>query len=60
MRLRDFYKKQAVKHSSQNHWNMYRKTRNYLNLEMHLAKKKYFCDKINACAETNKPKKAGL
>ena len=58
MRLRDFYKKQAVKHSSQTHWNMYRKTRNDLNLEMRLAKKKYFCDKINACAETNNPKKS--
>ena len=42
MRLRDLYKKQAVKHSSQTHWSMYRKTRNDLNLEMHLAKKKYF------------------
>ena len=60
MRLRDFYKKQAVKHSSQTHWNMYRKTRNELNLEMRLAKKKYFCDKINACAETNNPRKVGL
>ena len=60
MRLRDFYKKQAVKHSSQTHWNMYRKTRNDLNLEMRLAKKKYFCDKINACAETNNAKKVGL
>ena len=58
MRLRDFYKKQAVKHSSQTHWNMYRKTRNDLNFEMRLAKKKYFCDKINACAETNNPKKS--
>ena len=58
MRLRDFYKKQAVKHSSQIHWNMYRKTRNELNLKMRLAKKKYFCDKINACAETNNPQKS--
>ena len=50
MQLRDFYKKQAVKHSSQIHWNMYRKTGNELNLKMRLAKKKYFCDKINTCA----------
>ena len=55
MRLIDFYKEQAVKHRSQTHWNMYRKTRNELNLEMRLAKKKYFCDKINAWAETNNP-----
>ena len=33
-------------------------TRNELNLEMRLAKKKYFCDKINACAETNNPQKS--
>ena len=51
MRLRDYYKKQAVKHSSQTQWEMYRKTRNNVNSEMRLAKKKYFCDKINECAQ---------
>ena len=31
MQLRDYYKKQAVKHSSQTQWEMYRKTRNNVN-----------------------------
>ena len=54
MRLRDYYK-QAVKHSSQTQWEMYRKTRNNVNLEIRLAKKKYFCDKINEYAQINNP-----
>ena len=58
MRLRDYYKKQAVKHSSQTQWEMYRKTRNNVNSEIRLAKKKYFCDKINECAQINKPMKS--
>ena len=58
MWLRDYHKKQAVKHSSQTHWEMYRKTRNNVNSEMRLAKKKYFCNKINECAKINNPRKS--
>ena len=58
MRLRDYYKKQAVKHSSQTQWEMYRKTRNNINSKIRLAKKKYFCDKINECAQTNNSRKS--
>ena len=58
MRLRDYYKKQAAKHRSQTQWEMYRKTRNNVNSEIRLAKKKYFCDKINECAQINNPRKS--
>ena len=58
MQLRDHYKKQAVKHSSQTQWKMHRKTRNNVSSEMRLAKKKYFCDKINECAQINNPRKS--
>ena len=58
MRLRDYYKKQAVKHSSQTQWEMDRKTRNNVNSEIRLAKKKCFCDKINECAQINDPRKS--
>ena len=56
--MRDYYKKQAVKHSSQTRWEMYRKAGNTFNLEIRLAKKKYFCDKINECAQINNPRKS--
>ena len=58
MQLRDYYKKQAVKHSSQTQWELFRKTRNNVNSEIRLAKKKYFCDKINECAQINNPRKS--
>ena len=58
MRLRDYYNKQAVKHSSQTQWEMYRKTRNNVNSEIRLAKKKYFCNRINECAQINNPTKS--
>ncbi len=58
MWLRDYHKKQAVKHSSQTHCEMYRKTRNNVNSEMRLAKKKYFCGRINECAKINNPRKS--
>ena len=37
---------------------MYRKTRNNVNSEIRLAKKKCFCDKINECAQINDPRKS--
>ena len=37
---------------------MYRKTRNNVNSEVRLAEKKYFCDKINECAQINNPRKS--
>ena len=53
MRLRDFHKKRAVKYNSQNDWSKYRETRNKVHLELRLAKKDYFYDKIKLSAQSN-------
>ena len=37
---------------------MFRKARNNVNSEIRLAKKKYFCDKINECAQIHNPRKS--
>jgi hypothetical protein len=50
MRNRDFHKKQATKHASSAHWNMYKIERNKVNVAMRSAKKVYFCDKIKECS----------
>ena len=53
MRLRDFHKKKAVKHNAQNHWIKYKELRNKVNYEIRKAKTKFFCNKIEDCAQSN-------
>ena len=52
MRSRDFHKKQAIKHASSAHWNMYKIERNRVNVAMRSAKKVYFRDKIKECSQS--------
>ena len=53
MRLRDFHKKRAVKYNSQIDWSKFKETRNKVHLELRLAKKDYFYDKIKLSAQSN-------
>ena len=52
MKARDFHKKKAVEFNSQLHWAKYKDTRNKVNSESYKAKKRYFCDKFEDCAQT--------
>ena len=58
MRARDFYKKKAAKFNSQLHWAKYKDIRNKVNSELYKAKKSYFCDKFEDCAQTKDPKQS--
>jgi hypothetical protein len=58
MKARDFHKKKAVKFNSQLHWAKYKDTRNKVNSELYKAKKRYFCDKFEDCAQTKDPKQS--
>ncbi len=58
IRARDFHKKKAVKFDSQLHWAKYKDTRNKVNSELCKAKKCYFCDKFEICAQTKDPKQS--
>ena len=58
MRNRDFHKKQAIKHASPTHWNIYKTERNKANVAMRNAKKIYFRDKINECSQSRDVKKS--
>ena len=58
MKARDFHKKKAVKFNSQVHWAKYKDTRNKVNSELYKAKKRYFCDKFEDCAQTKDPKQS--
>ncbi len=58
MRARDFHKKKAVKFNSQSHWSKYKDTRNKVNSELYKAKKRYYCDKFEVCAQTKDPKQS--
>ena len=58
MRARDFHKKKAVTFISQLHWAKYKDTRNKVNSELYKAKKSYFYDKFEVCAQTKDPKQS--
>ena len=58
MKARDFHKKKAVKFNSQLHWAKYKDTRNKVNSELYKAKKRYFCDNFEDCAQTKDPKQS--
>ena len=58
MRARDFHKKKAAKFNSQLHWAEYKYIRNKVNSELYKAKKSYFCDKFEDCAQTKDPKQS--
>ena len=57
MRARDFHKKKAVKFNSQLHWAKYKNIRN-INSQWYKAKKSYYCDKFEDCAQTKEPKQS--
>ena len=44
--------------NSQLHWAKYKDTHNKVNSELHKAKKRYFCDKFEDCAQTKDPKQS--
>jgi hypothetical protein len=58
MKARDFLKKKAVKFNSQLHWENYKDTRNKVNSELYKAKKRYFWDNFEDCAQTKDPKQS--
>ena len=58
MRARDFHKKKVAKFNSQLHWAKYKDIRNKVNSELYKAKKSYFCDKFEDCAQTKDPKQS--
>ena len=58
MRARDFHKKKAAKFNSQLHWAEYKYIRNKVYSELYKAKKSYFCDKFEDCAQTKDPKQS--
>ena len=53
MQIRDFHKKQSVKHGSGYHWRLYQSFRNRVNIEIRKNESSYFQEKI---AECNDPK----
>ncbi len=52
MRSRDFHKIKAVRYNSQSHWTKYKELRNKVNAELIKAKRIYFCNKIEDCAQS--------
>ena len=59
MRNRDFHKKQAIKHASSAHWNIYKTERNKVNVQPgETPKNIYFRDKINECSQSRYVKKS--
>ena len=58
MRNRDFHKKQAIKHVSSAHWNIYKIERNRVNIAMRSAQKVYFRDKVKECSQSRDVKKS--
>ena len=57
-RNRDYHKKQAIKHTSQFHWERFQSFRNKVNMEMRNAKSNFFHNKIDDCSKWMEPKKA--
>ena len=53
MYVRDYHKKQFVKHRSQYHWKLYQTARNKVNIEMRKSKSRYYQQKIEECEKTN-------
>jgi hypothetical protein len=60
MRNRDFHKKQAIKHASSAHWNMYKIERNRVNVAMRSAKKVTFVTKSRNAYKVGMLKRAGI
>ena len=52
MRVRDSYKKMAVKNNSQIYWEKFKETRNKVNSELTKAKTAFFCNKFENCAQS--------
>ena len=53
MYVRDYHKKQFIKHKSQYHWKLYQTARNKINIEIRKSKSKYYQQKIEKCEKTN-------
>ena len=53
MYVRDYHKKQFIKHKSQYHWKLYQTARNKINIEIRKSKSKYYQQKIEECEKTN-------
>ena len=49
MRVRDTYKKKAVKNNSQIYWEKFKEIRNKVNSELTKAKTAFFCNKFENC-----------
>ena len=58
IRNRDYHKKKAIKHNSKYHWEMYKKSRNKVNINIRKTKSEYFVNKISDCANIKDPKKS--
>ena len=58
IRNRDYHKKKAIKHNSKYHWEMYKKSRNKVNINIRKTKSEYFVNKIRDCANVKDPKKS--
>ena len=58
IRDRDYHKKKAIKHNSKYHWEMYKKSRNKVNINIRKTKSEYFVNKIRDCANVKDPKKS--
>ena len=52
MRVRDSYKKKAVKNNSQIYWEKFKEIRNKVNSELTKAKTAFFCNKFENCAQS--------
>ncbi len=53
-----FSQKESSDIYSQLHWAKYKDTRNKVNSELYKAKKSYFYDKFEVCAQTKDPKQS--
>ena len=58
IRNRDYHKKKAIKHNSKYLWQMYKKSRNKVNINIRKTKSEYFVNKIRDCANVKDPKKS--
>ena len=58
IRNRDYHKKKAIKHNSKYRWEMYKKSRNKVTINIRKTKSEYFVNKIRDCANVKDPKKS--
>ena len=58
MKNRDYHKKRAIKHNSKRYLEMYKTSRNKVNMHIRKTRSEYFVNKIRHCANTKDPKKS--